>query len=259
MLDYLIIILIILISLVIGSFLNVVIHRLPAMILSQDDDSPLWNIAWPGSHCPSCQNALKWWHNIPIFSYLLLRGQCAFCKCHISIQYPLVELITALIAVLVFVVFENAWLILQAWCLMGFLIPLVVIDWHHELLPNELTLTLLWVGLLFSVISPYAITPDSAIIGSIVGYLSFWLLDNGYYLVRGQHGLGGGDMKLMAAWGAWLSIYALPYIALVGSVLALGGFAIRYIRHRNEFNQRMAFGPYLIVAGLLCWFVQLNY
>lgn len=252
MVAFLLIILIVLISLAVGSFLNVVIYRLPALIEGQCNVTE-WNLAWPASHCPHCESQLAWWHNIPVVSYVLLKGRCAFCHTRISLQYPLVESATLLMSLVVVLLYQDRMLVICSLLLIWFLIPLLVIDWRHQLLPDVLTLGLLWLGLLVSVVNPSGVTPSMAILGAAIGYGSFALLDSVYYLMRNQHGLGGGDMKLMAAWGAWLSAFTLPYLALIASVLALIDFGCRYCWSQAVLNNRIAFGPYLIVAGLLAW------
>lgn len=251
------IVLAVVIGLVVGSFLNVLIYRLPIIIEQQ---MPVdWHIAWPGSHCPHCQNTLKWWHNVPVISFLLLRGRCYFCSAPISWHYPVVELITALATVLVALIAgcNYSWLIISM-LLIWPLIALWMIDWYHQLLPDELTLGLLWLGLLVSVLAG-PIEPSTAIISAVVGFVSFWVIDQAYYLVRGQHGLGGGDMKLLAALGAWLGWHQLPLLVLIASCLTLLSYGLSQGLRQWRWQARLAFGPYLIIAGVVLWISSFLY
>lgn len=253
MIQMMTVITVLLLGLAVGSFLNVVIYRLPLGIL-HDYDKERWNIVWPASHCPRCECQLAWWHNIPVISYMLLKGRCAFCKAGISVQYPVVESVTAGLSVLVALICQDLWLMVQSLLLIWLLIPLWVIDWRYQLLPDQLSLSLLWLGLLFSACHILPITPSTAIISAVIGFMSFWLLDAIYYLIRGQHGLGGGDMKLLAAWGAWLGWFYLPMLVLLASVLTLMVF-IAQVGWKGWHGQaRLAFGPYLIISGGCLWF-----
>lgn len=251
------VILALIVGLVVGSFLNVLIYRLPIMI---DQQGPVnWHIAWPGSHCPHCQNALKWWHNMPVISFILLRGRCYFCEAPISWHYPVVEVITASVTVVVALIAGSnyVWLVISL-LLLWPLIALWLIDWYHQLLPDELTLSVLWLGLLVSVAGG-PIQPGTAIISAVVGFVSFWLIDQVYYLVRSQHGLGGGDMKLLAAFGAWLGWFQLPMLVLIASCLTLLSYALSQGLHQWRWHARLAFGPYLIIAGAVLWLIAFLY
>lgn len=263
-----------LVSLFIGSFLNVVIVRLPKAMqqewqqecrvllkLSDSDQqvsSPaLASIAWPASHCPECQVPLKAWHNIPVISYLWLRGKCAFCNTNISPRYPLVELLTAGLGLMIAWGLGPSLATVMALVLMYMLVALTFIDLEHKLLPDQLTLPLIWLGLVvnsFGLLTPL----EDAFWGAVAGYMSLWLVYWGFRLVTGKHGMGYGDFKLLAALGAWLGWQALPIIVLVSAVAGiLVGLALR--ARTTPTDPQMPFGPFLSVGGLvyLLWGEQL--
>jgi leader peptidase (prepilin peptidase)/N-methyltransferase len=265
-------------GLFIGSFLNVVIYRVPIAMERQwqhearalfggdlddqaapEDNSP-FNIIVPGSHCPHCKTPIKPWHNIPILGYLLIGGKCAACKAPISLRYPAIELTTALLAGLIaslsgpstptlfFIVF--AWLLLV----------LTMIDIDHQLLPDDLTLFLLWLGLGFNAMYGFTPLPD-AVWGAIAGYLSLWSIYWVFKLVTGKEGMGYGDFKLLAALGAWLGWQALPLIIILSSFVgAVLGLAMIMIQGRDK-AEPLPFGPYLAIAGLiaLLWGDQITH
>lgn len=263
-----------LLSLLVGSFLNLVIHRLPiAMqqewqqdcrvllelpLSTQQVSSPaLASIAWPASHCPQCQTPLKAWHNIPVISYLFLRGKCAFCKTSISQRYPLIELLTASLGLMI------AWLLgpsiatVMTLVLMYMLVALSFIDLDHKLLPDQLTLPLLWLGL---AVNSFGLVThlEDAFWGAVAGYVSLWLVYWGFRLATGKHGMGYGDFKLLAALGAWLGWQALPIIVLVAAVAGMiVGLALRI--RTSPTDPQMPFGPFLSMGGLvyLLWGEQL--
>jgi len=262
-----------LLGLVIGSFLNVVIYRLPIMLerdwRSQAADllAPATSIAQaaperltlstPGSACPSCKAPIRAWQNIPVVSWLLLRGRCASCKTKISIRYPLVELATGLLSASVAWHFgfgaPAACGLLVTWAL----IALTGIDIDHQLLPDGITLPLLWAGLLAAVIvgpiagSPIPVSAHDAIIGAVSGYASLWLVFHAFRLITGKEGMGYGDFKLFAALGAWLGWKLLPLVILVSAATgALLGISMIVLRGRDR-SAPMPFGPYLAAAGWL--------
>ena len=233
-----------------------VLLELPAS--SQQLSSPaLASIAWPASHCPQCQTPLKAWHNIPIISYLFLRGKCAFCNTSISQRYPLIELLTASLGLMI------AWLLgpsiatVMTLLLMYMLVALSFIDLDHKLLPDQLTLPLLWLGL---AVNSFGLVTDlqDAFWGAVAGYVSLWLVYWGFRLATGKHGMGYGDFKLLAALGAWLGWQALPVIVLVSAVAGIiVGLALRI--RTSPTDPQMPFGPFLSVGGLvyLLWGEQL--
>ena len=255
-------------GLLIGSFLNVVILRLPKMmearwhsecreLLGQqsDADEPAatgFNIAYPASHCPSCGHELRWWENLPLVSYALLRGRCSSCKTRISPQYPLVEAAAAGLAVLAASSVTWGWPLLFALILIWALLTLAVIDLNTMLLPDQVTLPLLWLGLLVNVGGMFTNLSD-AVIGAAIGYLVLWTIYQGFKLLTGKEGMGFGDFKLLAALGAWMGWQALPGIILMSSLVgAIVGISLMLLRKKDG-NMAIPFGPYLAAAGVI-WF-----
>lgn len=265
--------LVFIISLMVGSFLNVVIYRLPVMmerswkqefdsyfnasdnqenpaLAQQDQANQPFNLVKPDSTCPKCGHAIRAWENIPVISWILLGGKCSNCKTPISIRYPSVELATALLSVWVGWTFGFGPAGLIAIFVTWVLIALTFIDVDKMLLPDELTLPLVWVGLLTSLWSVF-VTPQDAIIGAAAGYLSLWSVYWLFKLVTGKEGMGYGDFKLLAALGAFVGWQGLPVIiilsSLVGAVVGVGLILLK----RNESGQAIPFGPYLAVAGWL--------
>jgi len=263
-----------LLSLLIGSFLNVVILRLPKAMhlewqqecrtllnLEQSNEQishpALASIAWPGSHCPNCQTPLKAWHKIPVVSYLWLQGKCAFCNTKISPRYLLVELLTAALGLLIAGLLGPSLTTLMALLFMYMLVALTFIDLDHKLLPDQLTLPLMWLGLLVNAFGLFTSLQD-AFWGAVAGYMSLWLVYWGFRLATGKHGMGYGDFKLLAALGAWLGWQALPIIVLVAAVAGIiVGLALRIKSAQTD--PQMPFGPFLSVGGLvyLLWGEQL--
>lgn len=251
-------------GLLVGSFLNVVIHRLPKMmeqrwqqeardILAIDTPAasaaPL-SLSKPASRCPACGAAIKPWQNIPVLSWLVLRGRAACCGVAISARYPLVELATGLASAACAWRFGFGSELAAALVLSWALIALAFIDLDTQLLPDDITLPLLWLGLAFSLSGGF-VTLENAVIGAIVGYLSLWLVFWGFKLATGKEGLGYGDFKLLAALGAWLGWVALPQVILLSSIVgALSGIALIVLK-RQERGAPMPFGPFLAAAGWL--------
>ena len=257
-----------LVSLCVGSFLNVVIYRLPLMMqrewqsecrLLLDDElntnqakpkntSEPFNLVKPNSTCPKCKTAIKPWQNIPIISWLILKGKCASCSNPISIRYPAIEAITALLSLVVAYTFgatEQALLyIVITWAL----VALTFIDIDHMLLPDQLTLPLVWLALIAAV-AGITITPSDAIIGSVFGYLSLWSVFWLFKLLTGKEGMGYGDFKLLALFGALLGWQSLLTIILLSSVVgAIIGIALLSIQGKDKATP-IPFGPYLAIAG----------
>lgn len=261
-------------SLLVGSFLNVVIHRLPLMLDRQwreqadeiagkepvDEANERFNLVVPRSRCPSCGAAIKAHQNIPVLSYLLLRGRCAKCRTRISPRYPVVELVTALLSAAVAWRFGWHWQTLAGLAFTWALVALTVIDFDHQILPDVITLPLLWLGLLLSLawsaglLPPAPVDPRSAIIGAAAGYLSLWLVYWTFRLLTGKEGMGYGDFKLLSAIGAWLGWQLLPLVILLSSVIgAIVGLLGILLLGRNR-QVPIPFGPYLALAGLLALF-----
>ncbi len=255
--DYIIITLL---GLVIGSFLNVIIYRLPIMMkrewyLQSCDiqqkavlpEEPL-NLATPPSHCPYCKKLIKPWHNIPLLSFILLKGRCAFCSAKIAYRYPLVELLSAVIAVITFWRFGLSWNMILV-LILGFgLIAASCIDIAEHFIPDSITLPLLWLGLLANAFSLF-VSPQRAILGTIGGYLFFWCIAKGFYWLRKKEGLGHGDFKLLALFGAWMGMWPLLNIIIVSSVLGIIVSLIFILSKKLNFQSRIPFGPFLAFAG----------
>jgi len=252
-------------GLCIGSFLNVVIHRLPKMLERQwqtecaeltgqtPETLPPYNLLRPRSACPACRTPLGVQHNIPLISFLVLRGKCAFCGHRISSRYPVVEALTGALSVLVAWQFGWSWQTAAALLFVWVLIALTFIDLDTFLLPDSLTLPLLWAGLLFNVSGGFATLAD-AVIGAAAGYLSLWTVYWVFKWATGKEGMGFGDFKLLAAIGAWLGWQLLPVTILlsscVGAVIGLTMIAMR----GGDRNTAIPFGPYLAVAGVIALF-----
>ncbi|MFQ2149839.1 A24 family peptidase [Aeromonas jandaei] len=254
--------LVFLFSLMIGSFLNVVIHRLPIMLErewqaeyrgyftpeEEQATEPRYNLMVPRSACPHCGHAITALENIPLLSWLWLKGHCSECQAPISARYPLVELLTALLSVAVAMVISPGWGTLAALLLTWVLVALTFIDLDKMLLPDQLTLPLLWGGLLFNLSGGFAPLAD-AVIGAMAGYLVLWCLYWAFKLLTGKEGMGYGDFKLLAALGAWLGWQALPIILLLSSLVgAIIGISLIALRKHHQGNP-IPFGPYLAIAG----------
>ena len=260
-----------LLGLVVGSFLNVVIHRLPRM-LEQDwqaqcaelrgEDAPEatpYNLVTPPSTCPSCGHSIRAWENVPLVSYLLLRGRCSACGSPIGRRYPLVELVSGLLSLAVIWQFGPNAQGLAALLLVWSLIALTFIDFDTQLLPDQITLPLLWLGLILNMNGLF-VDLRTAVIGAAAGYLSLWLVFHSFRLLTGKEGMGYGDFKLLAMLGAWLGWQLLPQIVLVSSLVgAVTGLVLILFRGRDR-NCPIPFGPYLAAAGLiaLLWGDQIN-
>jgi leader peptidase (prepilin peptidase) / N-methyltransferase len=264
-------------GLAIGSFLNVVIHRLPRMMeiewrsqcaeLEGKDAvaQPSYNLVVPRSHCPSCKTPLRVADNIPLVSWLALRGKCAHCGTRISVRYPIVELLTAALSALVAVRFgftpATALALVFTWTLLA----LTFIDADTTLLPDDLTLPLLWLGLVANIFGIFAPLQD-AVLGAVAGYLVLWSIYWLFKLATGKEGMGYGDFKLLAALGAWMGWQALLPIVLLSSVVgAVVGIALIILARRGR-EIPIPFGPYLATAGFIVfitgdaltrWFVPL--
>ena len=261
----LVVLLALILGLLVGSFLNVVIYRVPEGLnrnwklqAKQMLDLPLeqgegerFNILMPPSHCPSCKVAIKPWQNIPILSYVLLKGQCKHCHTAISLRYPLVELLTGLVFAVCAWKFGVTWTALAAMVFSAYLIAMIFIDADTQLLPDQLTLPLMWGGIVFH-LAAYLLQADwgittlvDSLLGAIVGYMSLWSIFQLFKLVTGKEGMGYGDFKLLAALGAWLGISVLPIIIIMSAVVGLIFALIMKVAK----NQPMPFGPYLAISG----------
>jgi leader peptidase (prepilin peptidase)/N-methyltransferase len=248
-------------SLFIGSFLNVVVHRLPRMMerewseecrvylgLKPHNEPDKLSLCLPASHCPHCKHAIRPWHNIPVLSYVFLMGKCAFCKARISPRYPLVELITCLMSVYVAWRFGYSWQTLTALLFTWSCIALTFIDIDHHLLPDQLTLSLLWLGLFASLFNVF-ISSQDAIIGAMTGYILFATIQGIFGYATGKTGIGQGDYKLLAAFGAFVGWKLLPLIVMIASVCGITFTLIQMIIQRSFKSVPLPFGPYLAVAA----------
>lgn len=256
-------------GLLIGSFLNVVIYRLPKMMERQwaaelasmsvapeggvqnepASEQAIFNLMTPRSRCPSCGHEVQWYENVPVLSYLFLRGRCSSCKVRISVRYPLIEIATG--ALFFFCI--QRWGVSPtgiAWC--GFsaaLITLAFIDWDTTLLPDDITLPLLWAGLLASAMQWINVPLHASVVGAASGYVSLWLVYWGFKLATGKEGMGYGDFKLFAALGAWFGWQALVPIILMSSVIgAIVGIGMKVFSSLRE-GGYVPFGPFLVGAG----------
>ena len=250
------------IGLLVGSFLNVVIHRLPKMMDNDwrsqcaelhgqaTADAEVLSLSVPRSRCPQCGHPITALENIPVISWLALRGKCSACRTPISPRYPIVEALTSLLSTLAAVHFGFGWAAAGALLLIWGLIALTFIDYDTQLLPDSITLPLLWAGLLLNLFGTYT-DLQSAVVGAMLGYLSLWSVYWGFKLVTGKEGMGYGDFKLLAALGAWLGWQTLPLIILLSSLVgALLGIALIVLTKRGR-NVPIPFGPYLATAGLI--------
>lgn len=212
-----------------------------------------YSLVFPGSSCPSCGHKISALENIPLISYVFLRGSCRSCNSHISLRYPVVELVTGLLFGFCAYKFGVSWQALGAMILSAAMIALSVIDFDTQLLPDDITLPLMWVGLVFNFFGVYTDLP-SAVWGAIAGYLSLWCVYWLFKLVTGKEGMGYGDFKLLAAIGAWLGWQSLLLTILISSFVgAIVGVALIVIARRGR-DIPMPFGPYLAVAGLIAMF-----
>jgi leader peptidase (prepilin peptidase)/N-methyltransferase len=267
------VILAVLLGLMVGSFLNVVIYRLPLMmerewrtqcaeLLDQPDpesERPPLTLWGPRSQCPSCGHLIQAAENIPLLSYVLQHGRCAHCSAAIGIQYPLVEALSGILAGVVAWKLGFGWPALAALAFTWILLAASAIDFRHQLLPDNLTLPLLWLGLGVALFGLFADLP-SAVIGAMAGYLSLWLVYHLFRLLTGKEGMGHGDFKLLAALGAWTGeSYLITIILLSSLVGALFGLALILFRGRDR-QIPMPFGPFLAAAGwiALLWGEAIN-
>lgn len=275
-----------LLGLMIGSFLNVVIYRLPIMYandwglelesshpessnINSDTTSvpktspsspPInphaFNLAVPASACPNCGNTLKWWHNLPLLSFIVLKGRCGFCKTPVSWRYPFIELLTCLLYLACFFVYGWS-LTAVAWA--GFCTVVLVaagIDWDTQILPDLLTLPLVWAGLILSNLQIISTPLAQSLWGAVIGYLVLWSVFWLFKWLTGKEGMGYGDFKFLAAFGAWMGPFAIiPLLLLSCTVGAVVGILLRLKGALGE-NQAIAFGPYLAMAALIMCFTS---
>jgi leader peptidase (prepilin peptidase)/N-methyltransferase len=255
---------VVVLGLVIGSFLNVVIHRLPVILKNNwsrqcrellepdpeenDAANQPFNLLRPASHCPACGHRIRAIENVPVASYIFLRGRCAACHTRISPRYPIIEITTAILSVITAMHFGYTQQTVAALAFTWMIIPLCGIDYDEQLLPDSITLPLLWAGLALSLADIY-IDSQTSIIGAMSGYLSLWGIYHLFKLATGKEGMGYGDFKLLAAIGAWVGWQALPVVILLSSVVgAITGILLITIKGRHR-SQPIPFGPFLASAG----------
>ena len=248
------------IGLSVGSFLNVVIYRVPVMLKREwrsqahevlelspsQEPIPAFNLVTPRSRCPNCEFAIPALHNIPVVSWLALRGRCGNCKTAIPVRYPLVEILTAVASVVVIAVYGYTWTGVAALVFTWAIVALTFIDFDTKLLPDQITLPLLWLGLIVNLSATFT-DLGSAVVGAVAGYLVLWSIYWAFKLITGKEGMGYGDFKLLAAMGAWFGWQALPMLVLISSIvgIVLGGSMLLIRRSREA----IPFGPYLAIAG----------
>ena len=261
-------------GMMIGSFLNVVIYRLPVMLekewhlqcnelleitSEEKPETETFNLVLPASRCPKCQHKIRPYENIPLISYLALGGKCSSCRTPISFRYPAIETISGILCAAIAINFGFSWEAMWAMILTWSLIALTMIDYDHQLLPDNITMPFLWVGLIISMFTIFTDT-QSSIIGAVMGYLTLWLVYQGFKLATGKEGMGFGDFKLLAMLGAWLGWQMIPAIILMSSVVGVVVGVSLILFKQHDRNQPIPFGPYLAVAGWIClmWGDNLN-
>jgi leader peptidase (prepilin peptidase)/N-methyltransferase len=253
-------------ALMVGSFLNVVIYRLPIIMerewriqcqdfLGHPDTEKLpverYNLVVPRSRCPHCDHLISAWENIPVISYLFQKGRCRHCSKPISMRYPVIEALTAVLSVMVINHFGLNWSAISLLILTWGLISLSFIDFDHHLLPDNLTLPLMWLGLLMAVFGIGAVDVKSAVVGTMIGYASLWTIFQLFRLATGKEGMGYGDFKLLAVFGAWLGWQQLPLIILLASFVGAVVGILNIVIRKKDKSQPIPFGPFLCTAGFI--------
>ena len=250
----------------IGSFINVIAYRLPVLldhqwrsqcleILDQSSETENLeatppNLLRPGSRCRECLSPLKPQHNIPVLGFIFLQGKCAFCKKSISVRYPIIELLTAVVSVYLGHIFGIGWVLLFALSLSYALITLSLIDLDHHILPDVIVLPLLWIGLIANYHN-YFTDLESAVLGAIFGYMVLWVIYQIHHRLTGKEGMGYGDFKLLAALGAWLGWQTIPVVLLLASISGTI-ISLLFIIFKNQSRDvQIPFGPYLAIAGFI--------
>ena len=253
-------------ALMVGSFLNVVIYRLPIIMerewktqcqdfLGHPDTEKLpverYNLVIPRSRCPHCDHLISAWENIPVISYLFQKGRCRHCSKPISMRYPVIEALTAVLSVMVINHFGLNWSAISLMILTWGLISLSFIDLDHHLLPDNLTLPLMWLGLLMAVFGIGTVDVKSAVVGTMIGYASLWTIFQLFRLATGKEGMGYGDFKLLAVFGAWLGWQQLPLIILLASFVGAVVGILNIVIRKKDKSQPIPFGPFLCTAGFI--------
>jgi leader peptidase (prepilin peptidase) / N-methyltransferase len=248
-------------GLAVGSFLNVVISRYPQILKQQwqnecrdylgleiDKEQTKLSLAFPGSHCPHCKTPIKFYHNIPLFSFIWLRGKCAYCKHPISFIYPIIELLSGVLSILVYWYFGPTWQMLAALFFTYVLITASLIDFNHQILPDLIILPTLWIGLMLNTINFFTPLPN-AVWAASIGYLLPWLIAWLFLKIRGKQGMGHGDFKMLAMVGAWFGFYmmvnTLLFAVILGAIISL----LLLLFKRVAWQRPVPFGPYLAIAA----------
>ncbi len=253
-------------GLCVGSFLNVVVYRLPIILQKTwrnqcvevlgnecqlDIDNSKFNLSYPSSHCPQCKSKIPAWTNIPIIGFILLRGKCINCKSKISFRYPIVELLTSILFALVGYHFTDIWVMTGSLIYIGIMLSLMLIDLDTFLLPDELTLPLLWIGLLFNLHGAISGSLINSVVGAMLGYMILWSLYWCFKLITKKEGMGYGDFKILAAIGAWLGWQNLVSVLLVSSCLGVVYAIFLRLTGKLEQGNPIPFGPFLGGAGIV--------
>ena len=269
-----------LLGVLLGSFLNVVIYRLPKMMTrgfieeiyffaqeqsinlnlgSLSKEPPSINLLFPRSFCPSCHHSLSWWQNIPLLSYIILKTRCFYCRAQISARYFFIEALTGLILLACAYQFGISWQACWAMVFSLALIVLTFIDIDHQLLPDSITLPLTWLGLILSIFGIF-VSANTAIIGACIGYLSLWSIYWVFKLITKKEGMGYGDFKLSAALGAWLGLPLLPNVLLIAALSGIVIALVLRIFKKLEPGNPIPFGPFLALSGWinLIWGVKIG-
>jgi leader peptidase (prepilin peptidase)/N-methyltransferase len=248
-----------LLGLIVGSFVNVLIHRLPVMILaSEDNPASDFNLMTPRSHCPHCHHRLQWFELIPLFSYVFLKGRCGQCAQSISMRYPAVELVTAALFLMCLHQYGFTLQALAACFFCATLLALAWIDAETFLLPDILTQALLWVGLIGSALSLTHTPLLQSLGGAVLGYGLLWLVSWGFEKLAGKEGMGQGDLKLLAGLGAWVGVWSLLPLILLASISGLIFGIVQKFRGQLGHNGHFAFGPFLALSGFACFFLGIS-
>lgn len=244
------------IGLIVGSFLSMLTWRLPRLMLEGESDI-LKKLSIGGSKCPKCGTQIPWYRLIPVFSWLLSKGKCHHCEASISPRYPIIELFTASLTVACIWHFGANTMgfisVLFSWIL----ISIFIIDFEHQLILDNLSLPLLWLGLIVNTQNTFT-TPTDAIIGAAVGYLILWTVFHIFKLITGKEGMGYGDFKLLAALGAWFGLLAIPQIILIAALSSISIMLTAIILKQRSKDTPMAFGPFLTIGGWSCLFFGTN-
>jgi leader peptidase (prepilin peptidase)/N-methyltransferase len=236
-----------------GSVLNVIIIRMPLIL---DESTNNFNLFYPRSKCMLCNCQIPFWHNIPVLSYILLRGKCFYCKNKFSVNYLLIELLYAISCMIIAFYNDDILIILAKCCFTFFIIAIIILDFKYLIIPDELSITLLWLGLIFNINNLFVEHVKYAIFGAIVGYLFFYILAHIYKLITKKDGIGGGDFKLFSAILAWVGVDMFIPTLLISSFLGILYFCIMKLFKKMRYNQQIPFGPFLSIAGL---FILLNH